>query len=559
LEFALNCLPAESRVDLAPLSDIEGYVASSLQRERVDARVVVWRAQEMLPNALYPYSSGSTGQAAEQVAQVQKRIGGVVELHQRHAPGVPLFVGTLPVPLKFSHAFLPAQHRENIQTAVGRINETIYTLVSNNTGIYVLDIAAWAAREGINHADPLTDFAARQPFSASGQFSFAFFVARCLRPLVVPRKKVLAIDLDNTLWGGIIGEDGIKGLQVGHDFPGNVHLALQRELLELRNRGVLLVLLSKNNEADVDEAFQSLVHMVLKLDDFAVRKINWKHKYANLCEAAEELGFGLNSFVFIDDSHFEREQMRQLAPDVLILNDSDDPLQILCALWATDAFDSLVLTDEDRRRHDDYALRTAREVRGHEDHLEDFLHSMQMEVGIEEVGGANFDRVVAMLGKTNQFNLTTRRHSAAQLHAMITSPRAISLALRLRDKFGDQGIVAVLLAVPVDSATLIVDSFLVSCRALGRRVEDALWSVLLDRAKAQGIRRLQARFVPTAKNGIVESLYDRLGLRKLDESSSGIDYELDPIRSHEFPSWIQLSEEGAHESRSSLQPISGVF
>jgi FkbH-like protein len=355
---------------------------------------------------------------------------------------------------------------------------------------------------------------------------------------------VLALDLDNTLWGGVVGEDGLDGLKLDHEFPGNIHLRIQRELLELRHRGVLLVLLSKNNEADVRQAFELLPDMILKWDDFAARKVNWNHKYENLREASRELGLGLDSFAFLDDSDYEREQMRQAIPEVLILNETSDPLQTLRALWETDAFDSLSVSKEDRRRHKDYALRVARNVEAHQDDLGAFLKSLEMEATIEEIGSSNMERVVTMLGKTNQFNLTTRRHSRAQVQAMLGLSDSIPLALRLRDKFGDQGIIAVLLAIPSgDNGTLVVDNFLVSCRALGRGVEDALWAAMLRRANRQRMRRVEAEYIPTARNSIVASLYDRLGLQRIEHSSSSTRYQLEPVTKLEFPSWITLKNE----------------
>ena len=272
----------------------------------------------------------------------------------------------------------------------------------------------WAAFEGTAYSDATLDFMARQPLSAKGQMALGLFLAQCLRPLIVPMRKALAVDLDGTLWGGIVGEDGVSGLELGHDFPANVHLRIQRELLELRNRGVLLVLLSKNNEADARQAFDSLPEMVLKWDDFAVRKINWKDKYQNLCEAARELNLSPDSFAFIDDSAYEREQMRQSMPEVLILNESPDPLHTLHALWKTDAFDSLGVSAEDQHRHFDYGLRASRDAGAHQNDLEGFLKSLRMEATIEEIGPSNLERIVTMLGKTNQFNLTTQRHSRAE-------------------------------------------------------------------------------------------------------------------------------------------------
>jgi FkbH-like protein len=304
---------------------------------------------------------------------------------------------------------------------------------------------------------------------------------------------------------------------------------------------VLLVLLSKNNEADAREAFNSLPDMLLKWDDFALRKVNWNHKHENLRDAARELGVGLDSFAFVDDSDYEREQMRQFVPEVLILNESSDPMHTLRSLWETDAFDSLTVTEEDRLRHRDYTVRAARDVEAHQDDLETFLKSLEMEATIEEIGPSNIDRALAMIGKTNQFNLTTRRHSRAQLQAMLEAPGSIALALRLCDKFGDQGIVALLLAIPAgDNAKLAVDSFLVSCRALGRGVEDALWAVMVNRANRQCVRTLEAEYLATAKNGIVAGLYDRLGLQRIKQNSSSIHYRLEPVRQFSSPSWISL-------------------
>jgi FkbH-like protein len=547
LQLALNCLPSRARLDLAPLDNIEGYISQcgrDASQKRAHARILIWRLEEVLPEALFPFSSGFPEQLAARTSQVEARIEGVVSIHQRNAEGVPLFISTIPLPVNFANPVSAAQHSAGLFASVAKINQKIYEIATTRDGIYVLDLAAWAASEGRVHADPIVDFLARQPLSAKGQLGFALFVARCLRPLIVPRRKVLATDLDNTLWGGVVGEDGIDGLKLGHEFPGNVHRRIQRELLELRNRGVLLVLLSKNNEADVRQAFDSLPDMLLKWDDFAIRKINWNHKHENLRAAAGELGLGLGGFAFLDDSDYEREQMRRFIPEVLILNETPDPLHTLRALWETDAFDSLAVTEEDRRRHRDYAMRGARDVTAHQDDLEAFLKSLEMEAIIEEIGPANMERVVAMLGKTNQFNPTTRRHSRPQVQSMLESPGSIALALRLRDKFGDQGIVAILLALQSrDDTTLSVDSFLVSCRALGRGLEDALWATMVNRARQQNVQRLEAEYIPTARNSIVAELYDRLGLRRMDQAADSTRYVLERIAPAQFPPWITLKSQ----------------
>jgi FkbH-like protein len=542
LQFALNCIPSRAHLRLAPLDAIEAQLSQE-SKEPLHARIILWRIEEALPDLLYPYTTGFPEKIAGCVDQFDERLQRVVALHRKNAHGVPLFLSTIPFPVNFANSVSASQHWAGLFGLVGQINQRVYEIATRESGVYVLDMAGWAAFEGRGYSDATLDFMARQPFSAKGQLAFSLFLARCLRPLIIPGRKVLALDLDNTLWGGVVGEDGVAGLKLGHEFPGNVYLRIQREVLELRNRGVLLVLLSKNNEADVRQAFASLPEMLLTWEDFAVRKINWDGKHRNLCDAARELSLGLDSFAFLDDSDYEREQMRQFIPEVLIVNESSDPLHTLYSLWETDAFDSLVVSEEDRIRQHDYSLRQARNAEGHRDDLAAFLQSLEMEATVEEIGPANMERVVAMLGKTNQFNLTTRRHSRAEVQAMLELPGAIPLALRLRDKFGEQGIVALLLAIPGEGeGTLKVDTFLVSCRALGRGVEDVLWTTVVNRAHWEKARRLEAEYRATPKNGMVANLYERLGLQCLKKNGSTATYQLEPVLPRDFPSWIVVKE-----------------
>jgi FkbH-like protein len=289
--------------------------------------------------------------------------------------------------------------------------------------------------------------------------------------------------------------------------------------------------------------------MLLKWDDFALHRINWLHKHENLRAAAHELGLGLDSFVFIDDSDYEREQVRQLLPEVLVLNESADPLHILRSLWETDAFDSLGISEEDLRRHHEYTVRDARTIPADGSDLEAFLTSLEMTAAVEEIEASNIERVVTLLSKTNQFNLTTRRHSRAQLQAMIDAPGSIAITLRLADKFGDQGIVGVMVCLAGDEPrTLQIDTFLVSCRALGRGVEEALWAEATRRAQEQGTQRLDAEYIRSARNGLVAELYDRFGLERIAHDEDAVRYVMEPVARHRFPNWIAREEQNS-ESR----------
>ena len=547
LQLALNCLPSRATLEIGPLDAIETRIAQGAlgaEREALDARVVLWRTEELLPEVFYPFSNGFPDGITSRRDQLLGRIEGVVRLHQQTAAEMPLFLSTVPPPVGSSSPVLAAQHRAGLFSILGSINQKLYELATENSSVYVIDLAAWASGQRRGHEAVGLDFMARQPFSAAGQVAFAFYLARFLRPLIVPRKKALAIDLDNTLWGGVLGEDGLAGLEIGPEFPGNVHLRIQRELLELKERGIVLVLLSKNNATDVEEAFSSLPGMILKLEDFAVRKINWKPKSQNLRAAAAELRLALDSFAFIDDSDYEREQMRQLNPRVLILNQNSDPLRTLNTLWETDAFDSLFLTKEDRHRQHDYRVRQAREIGAHQDDLEGFLKSLEMAAVIEPVGPGNLDRVANLLARTNQFNLTTRRNSRAEVARLGEAAGSIALVLRLRDKFGEQGIIGLVIAVPgQEEQSLIIDSLLVSCRALGRGVEHALWAAVVNRAYRKGVRKLQAEYVATGKNTLVADFYDKLGFRQVEGNGSVKRYELTPLAPCLYPSWINAIDE----------------
>ena len=547
LQLALNCLPSRATLEIGPLDAIETRIAHGalgVEREALDARVVLWRTEELLPEVFYPFSNGFPDGITSRRDQLLGRIEGVVRLHQQAAGEMPLFLSTVPPPVGSSNPVLAAQHRAGLFSILGSINQKLYEVATENSSVYVIDLAAWASGQRRGHEAVGLDFMARQPFSAAGQVAFAFYLARFLRPLIVPRKKALAIDLDNTLWGGVLGEDGLAGLEIGPEFPGNVHLRIQRELLELKERGIALVLLSKNNATDVEEAFSSLPGMILKLEDFAVRKVNWEPKSENLRAAAAELRLGLDSFAFIDDSDYEREQMRQLNPRVLILNQNSDPLRTLNTLWETDAFDSLFLTKEDRQRQHDYRVRQEREIGAHQDDLEGFLKSLEMAAIIEPVGPGNLDRVANLLAKTNQFNLTTRRHSRAEVARLANAAGSVALVLRLRDKFGEQGIIGLVIAIPgQEEQSLIIDSLLVSCRALGRGVEHALWAAVVNRAYRKGVRKLQAEYVATGKNTLVADFYDKLGFRQVEGNGSVKRYELTPLAPRLYPSWINAIDE----------------
>ncbi len=541
LRLGLQCIPCQPQLRVAPLNTVEQTLldkGSPIYQESSLATVVLWRIEELLPQVLLPYSSGGANVLKGQVELLWSRIEQVCHTH-REVGKSPLFVSTFPSPRVISGLVLNSQSVPGPASAIADLNRKLYELAASMPGIHVLDLNWWAGQEGAGGFDPLMGYMARQPLSLRGALSLGLFVARHLRPLLAPRRKVLALDLDNTLWGGILGEDGIHHLKLGHEFPGNIFRRIQREARELKSQGVLLALLSRNDEAEVRQAFRELPDMELKWDDFVSRRVNFNHKHENLREMAEELGLAIDSFAVLDDSDYEREQIRMFHPDVLVINQRSDPLHMLQALQSTDAFDAYAVTTEDRGRHREYELREMRRPQGRETNLEEFFRSLHLQATIESIHDGNVDRVVQMLSKTNQFNLTTRRHRLEELKVLVAIPGSISLTLRLSDKFGDQGIVGVLLAVPADDGRrLRIDSYLVSCRALGRGVEEFLWAELAKQALDHKIHGVMGEYIPTAKNSLAKGFYDKLGFARVEESASVTRYLMEPLTPVEPPVWL---------------------
>jgi FkbH-like protein len=545
LHLGLRCIPCRPKLEFAPLNTIEQQLfdrGSEVYQRRHLASVIFWRVDELLPDLYHPCSSGGPKELKRKAAELMERMEKMAAVYAE-AGSHPLFFSTFMVPPSAAARMLESQLNSGLSASIAEINARIFDLASRDGKLRVLDLNRWSAQEGEAHYDAQMDFMARQPFTVRGALSLGVFLARNLRPLLTPRRKVLAVDLDNTLWGGIAGEDGIANLKLGQDFPGNIFLRLQREILELKEQGVLLALVSKNEETEARNAIETLPGMLLKWQDFVCRKVNFDHKYLNLRQAAAELGLGLDSFALLDDSDYEREQMRAFNPEVLVLNQRGDPLHILDSLLRTDAFDVHQLSQEDRARHREYELREARSVPSHEGNVAEFLTSLELRARLEPVHKNNIERVIQLLGKTNQFNLTTRRHRLEDLQSMLSRPGSISLTLRLTDKFGDQGIVGVILAVPGDDpGTLCIDSFLMSCRVIGRGVEDTLWASLVNRAARAGVGRIVGDYIPTARNGLAATVYERLGLRRLEELQAGTRFVLEAVQPIPFPAWMTIED-----------------
>jgi FkbH-like protein len=365
-------------------------------------------------------------------------------------------------------------------------------------------------------SDPKLWYLGRIPFGLEAQARLASEIARAVNALVTPPAKCLALDLDNTLWGGVLGEEGLAGIQLGEDYPGNTYKAFQRELRSLRDSGVLLAVCSKNDEAEALSALERHPDGILRPGDFAAIRINWSDKAANLREIARELSISTDALAFFDDNPVEREWVRREMPEVRVIEVPDSPADYVSALRACEVFDRFDLTEEDRGRAERYRVEKSRSDSSRKaGSVEEFLRELGTVAEIGVVAAPQRPRVAQLLGKTNQFNLTTRRHTEAAVEAMQASG-AVALWMRVADKFGDSGLVGAAIAVPGEAAEARIDSFLLSCRVIGREAELALLSVLLSALRRRGVRRVHGEYIATERNAVAADLYSRAGFAPRD-------------------------------------------
>lgn len=361
----------------------------------------------------------------------------------------------------------------------------------------------------------------KQPFSDDGLVELCRHLHAAVRAVITGPKKLLVLDLDNTLWGGVVGETGPHGIAIRETPDGEAYRAFQAHVGGLTQAGTLLAVCSKNNRADALEPFEKNGDMVLRLEHFATFEASWDSKPVAIRRIAETLRLGLDSFVFFDDNPAEREAVRQALPEVEVVDVPEDPAGYVRALEQGLWFERVSLTAEDAVRVEQYRVEAERRAdEASYGSTEAYLASLRMVADTRRVDEADLERVVQLLGKTNQFNLTTRRHGTEVVRGWMDDPRAIPLTIRLADRFGDHGLVAVVLAIP-EGNSLHIDTWLMSCRVIGRTLEEFTLARVVEAAQALGYRRLTGEYLPTAKNEQVAGLYDRLGFACVEETAGG--------------------------------------
>lgn len=394
--------------------------------------------------------------------------------------------------------------------------------------VHICDAEFLASRRGAATChDPRAWFETKQLYSSDFAVEIAREVAGIVASLHRSSKKVLALDLDNTLWGGVIGDDGMAGIEIGGTHPrGEAFKQFQLAIASLAKRGVVLAVCSKNDYKNAAEPFEKHPEMVLRLNDIACFQANWEPKSENLRRIAQELNLGLDSIVFVDDNPAEIEIVKQFVPEIETIWLGPDPAEYAGQLLNSRFFEPRSITADDLKRGEQYQQQAARaQAMSAGTDMEAYLASLEMRSIISEFTPVDVPRISQLINKSNQFNVTTRRRSEAEVEALISDPAYYAFSVRLADKFGDNGLVSVVI-VKVEEGIAIVDTWLMSCRVLKRQMEDEVVNEIVRLAQERGCRAVMGHYIPTEKNGMVRDLFPRMGFSLVEENLDHVSYQL---------------------------------
>lgn len=412
----------------------------------------------------------------------------------------------------------------SIRSLIDGINHELAALLLRSNDV-LLDVAGIAETVGLsNWHDMRLWNLAKLSFSDEFIPLYADHVARVVAALRGKSGKVLILDLDDTIWGGIIGDDGLEGIKISQgDAVGEAHLAVQRMALDLRQRGIVLAVASKNSDEIARAPFEQHPEMLLKLEHIAVFQANWNDKATNIRAIAEELSVGLDSVVLLDDNPAERGLVRKLLPQVAVPELPEDPSSYARTLAAGGYFEAVAIATEDIKRASFYQENAKRaSLRKQVGSVDAYLASLAMTITFQPFDGKGRVRIVQLINKSNQYNLTTRRYTEPEIFELEHDPTVFTLQVRLADIFGDNGMISVVICRPAGNQTWEIDTWLMSCRVLGRKVERMVLREILEHARAAGIRKLIGTYRPTGRNQLVADHYRKLGFNMVREEVSGL-------------------------------------
>ena len=475
-----------------------------LGRNDLDAIALLWRVEDLFPDILAACLDNPA--PVEDLLRELKELAGSVGRLRKSFNGT-LIVSTPPYPLLPGFELLDIRQALEGMAVFSAVLQFWTQEIARLERVRILDLHGLMLSLGTKHAhDSRKWLLYRQPYTETFWQEIGRLLGRILAAEKISPKKCIALDLDNTLWGGIIGEDGLQGIQLGDDFPGKAYRDFQQTLVCLKKKGVLLAVASKNNPEDVYEVFDKHDAMILSRKDFAALEIHWDSKVESIRRVAKKLNIGLDSIIFVDDSAKEIGEISERLPDVTCVVVPEELAELPDLFAETDFFDFAEITDEDRRRTEMMAADSARLEIQEAMSEEEFRKSLNLKIEVFAAQKQHLARVTQLINKTNQFNLTTVRRTQDEVEELVGSKDALVLGMDIKDKYGDYGLVGVTI-LKKKAKSCVIDTLLMSCRVLGRGAEDTLIAKLAEAAKSLGCDEIRGRYIATSKNAMVKDFY----------------------------------------------------
>jgi FkbH-like protein len=532
------------------LGDYDNYMAEILGE---GSRVAEFKPEVILffpSHRRCQYSGHWFDPREKQEAEVRGTAAQILDLcrEANRRTGAEIVLANFPLPARFD----PGPYRTRTLGSDWSFRKAVNLELGLNAPsfVHICDVEFLSARRGTLEAwDARGWYETKQPYGPNLSMDVAREAAHVIVSLRQSPKKVVVLDLDNTLWGGVIGDDGIDGIEIGDTSPrGEAFKAFQQYLLSLTHRGILLAVCSKNDRDKAVQPFEEHPEMVLRMKDFVAFKANWQPKSENIRQIAADLNLGLDSFVFVDDNPAEVEIVRQFVPEVETVLVGDDPAEFVGLLQDARFFEPKNVTAEDLERVGQYRQEAERqEVLASVTDLGAYLESLNMEAVIREFRPVDVPRISQLINKSNQFNLTTRRRTEAEVQAIMADPAYFGFSVRLADRFGDYGLISVAIGKVVGD-TAEIDTWLMSCRVLKRQVEEAVLNEIVRLAQARGCVSIKGVYRPTAKNGMVKQHYPSLGFATLPSAGESQEFALDARQYSVKETKIRMNER-AYDAR----------
>ncbi len=505
----------------APFDGIELEVlnpSSELYRFQPDVIVILNATQALRARWFDPAAARDSF-----ADSVEQRIVDIWDAIRRHSSAL-LIQSNYAMPYERLFGNYDCKHAGSWYAAVGEINSRIAARARDRKNVLINDveaIASWAGRRtwfDERFWDLAKSFCSTENLPAVAQNITRIVLASRGRAV-----KCVILDLDNTLWGGVVGDDGVDGIRLSAHGDGESFYRFQAFLRSLKDRGILLCVCSKNEHAAAIKPFEEHSEMVLRKEDITIFVANWQNKAENIKEIRNLLEIGYDSMVFLDDNPFERNLVRSMLPDVIVPELPEDPAEYVLALAELNLFETTAFSKEDASRADLYRVEFERRSEAAAfSNFEDYLASLQMKIRMGRFEPARLGRIAQLLQRSNQFNLTTHRYNQAECENMMLDPDCIPLYASLRDRFGDHGLISIVVAYPRPAErTLEITDWLMSCRVLGRGVEEYLMNYLVEQAAQRGLAVIAGEYTPTPKNAMVKEFYGRFGFVKSSEDEHG--------------------------------------